>query len=406
MTAAVTLARAGVPVLLCEKANAVGGRATARQQDGFIFNQGPRALYLGGAGERALRKLGIPFSGGRPAARGYAVLRGQRERLPSSPGDLVRSRLLSWPDKLRYAGLMARLLTAKPEQWQDKSVRDWVEQATPRPLLQQLLYSLFRLSTYAADAERQSAGAALLQAQTAVGPGVLYLDGGWQTLVDGLREAALAAGVEIISGANVVAIEHGDRVAGVRLADGTRHDARAVVAAVDPATATTLAAADGRLKCSLPEFTPVRTACLDVALSRLPDPAATVALGVDVPLYLSVHSASAELSPPGGALIHAAKYLPTADSTDPAVNKAELRALLDLMQPGWRDVLVAERFLPRMTVSHALVAARDGGLAGRPDVAVAKLPGLYVAGDWVGPEGMLADAALASASRAAQMILS
>ena len=406
LTAGVTLARAGVPVLLLEKASGVGGRATSRRQKGFVLNQGPRALYLGGAGERVLSELGVLFSGGRPATRGYAVLRGQRERLPSSPVDFVRSRLLNWPDKLGYARLMARLLTAKPEQWQDRSVRDWVEQATPRPPLRQLLHALFRLSTYAADAEQQSAGAALAQLQIAIRPGVLYLDGGWQTLVDGLREAALAAGVEIITGANVIAIKHGDRATGVRLADGTSLVASAVIAAVDPATATALVAAGGPLQCALPEFVPVRAACLDVALSRLPDPAATLALGVDAPLYLSVHSTSAELSPPGGALIHAAKYLPTDDPTDPEVDKAELHVLLDLMQPGWRDVLVTERFLPRMTVSHALVTACRGGLAGRPGPAVAGLPGLYLAGDWVGREGMLADAALASARRAAEMTLS
>ena len=79
--------------------------------------------------------------------------------------------------------------------------------------------------------------------------------------------------------------------------------------------------------------------------------------------------------------------------------------LLDLMQPGWRAALVARRFLPHLTVSHALVTAAQGGTAGRPGPAVPDVPGLYVAGDWVGPEGMLADASLASARQAARLIL-
>ena len=54
---------------------------------------------------------------------------------------------------------------------------------------------------------------------------------------------------------------------------------------------------------------PVRLVCLDVALSSLPDKDALFALGVDRPLYFSVHSAYAKLVPEGGALIHIAKYL-------------------------------------------------------------------------------------------------
>ena len=37
----------------------------------------------------------------------------------------------------------------------------------------------------------------------------------------------------------------------------------------------------------------------------------------------------------------------------------------------------------------------------RPDVALPDAPGLFIAGDWVGIEGMLSDAAAASAVEAA-----
>jgi hypothetical protein len=75
------------------------------------------------------------------------------------------------------------------------------------------------------------------------------------------------------------------------------------------------------------------------------------------------------------------------------------------VQPGWRDVVVTRRYLPAMTVTHAVVTAAGGGLPGRPGPALSSLRGCWVAGDWVGPEGMLADASLASARRAAQLAL-
>ena len=56
-----------------------------------------------------------------------------------------------------------------------------------------------------------------------------------------------------------------------------------------------------------------------------------------------------------------------------------------------------------MVVSNALVTAADGGLSGRPDPRIAD--NLYIVGDWVGKEGLLSNASVASAKRAAQIIL-
>jgi hypothetical protein len=47
----------------------------------------------------------------------------------------------------------------------------------------------------------------------------------------------------------------------------------------------------------------------------------------------------------------------------------------------------------------------DGGLAGRPGPVLAELPRVFIAGDWVGEEGQLADASVASARRAAALAL-
>jgi phytoene dehydrogenase-like protein len=145
-------------------------------------------------------------------------------------------------------------------------------------------------------------------------------------------------------------------------------------------------------------------ATLDLALARLPDPRRTFVLGIDKPLYLSVHSHWASLAPAGGALVHVMKYL-TEPHADAASIRRELEDLVELSQPGWRQFLVDERFAPHLVATHQVATAGRGGLAGRPCVACPGLPGVYFAGDWVGAEGMLADAALASAQRAAQLIL-
>ena len=67
--------------------------------------------------------------------------------------------------------------------------------------------------------------------------------------------------------------------------------------------------------------------------------------------------------------------------------------------------LLADRYLHAMTVAHGIPLAERGGLAGRPGIDAADRPGVLIAGDWVGPEGMLADAAAASAWAAADVLL-
>jgi pyruvate/2-oxoglutarate dehydrogenase complex dihydrolipoamide dehydrogenase (E3) component len=58
-----------------------------------------------------------------------------------------------------------------------------------------------------------------------------------------------------------------------------------------------------------------------------------------------------------------------------------------------------------MVVYNSLVTAAEGGITGRPDTKVSGVDDLYIVGDWVGPEGLLADASFASAKRAAEQIL-
>jgi phytoene dehydrogenase-like protein len=254
--------------------------------------------------------------------------------------------------------------------------------------------------------------AAALRQLKVVLRGVIYIDEGWQKIVDSLHSAAVSSGVNFVTSSRVVAVEHdGTRVHGVALGGidvdedseetagraprpivaeaGTRLPAERVVLAVDPVSARAMLGDAARL----PEtFDPVLLTCLDVALSSLPQPKATFAVGIDQPLYFSVHSQWAQLTPKGGALIHVARY--------GGGEAAELEALLDDMQPGWREVTVHRRFLPSMVVSNS---ASTAGVV-RPAVRT-PIEGVHLAGDWVGDEGMLSDAALASARAASKAIL-
>jgi RNA polymerase sigma-70 factor (ECF subfamily) len=246
-----------------------------------------------------------------------------------------------------------------------------------------------------------SAGAAIRQMQDALGKGVLYLDGGWQTMVDALAAKVRATGSMVWPGARVISIVAGTRGHYVRLADGAEVRAAAVIVTVPPAAAAEIVAGGCHddLRRRAENAQPVRAACLDLALRTTPRPLAKFALGIDRPLYFSLHSASARLAPPNGALIHAAKYLGDNDADDASDAAIELEALVDRLQPGWRECVVERRFLPNMIVANDLPVAERGGFEGRASVALSDLPGVFLAGDWAGPEALLADASLQRGSR-------
>jgi phytoene dehydrogenase-like protein len=287
------------------------------------------------------------------------------------------------------------------------TVERWLAATFRDPGVARFVRAFVRLSTYAADSERLSAGVAIRQMQAALGKGVLYLDGGWQTLVDALEERTRAAGGHVSVSARVVAIEPSATGHRVRLAGAADIVASAVIVAAAPATAAEIVASGKHdsLRRRAEIALPVRAACLDVALSAIPRPQGKFALGIDRPLYFSLHSASARLAPAGGALIHAAKYLGADGGNDARNDAAELEGLIDRMQPGWRDVVVERRFLPSMIVANDLPTAEGGGLAGRATVTLDDLPGIYLAGDWVGPQALLADASLASAYAASELAI-
>ena len=410
LTAATYLARAGRSVRLFEKASSLGGRAATQTNNGFHFNLGPHALYRAGEGRKILHELGVRFTGNTPnASGGFAIADGQKHTLPSGFVSLLTTGLLRLPAKFELARYLGALPSLDTQPLQRMSVAEWLSAQVRHPEVRQLFQALFRLTSYTNAPEHQSAGAALGQLQLALAANVVYIDGGWQSLVNGLHDAATRAGVQLETGKRVVTIEpsraEGEHEYLIRCDNNACHKAKHVILAASPAVAASLVRSPD-IKTWADESVPVTAACLDVALSSLPQPHACFALGIDQPLYFSVHSAAAKLAPQGGAVIQLAKYLSPTDTEAAQAAEHELEGLLDLLQPGWRDVLVDRRFLPSMIVTNAQVSAAAGGLAGRPGPAVSDLPNVYVAGDWVGPTGMLVDASFASAKQAADMILS
>ncbi|HEV2728074.1 MAG TPA: FAD-dependent oxidoreductase, partial [Solirubrobacterales bacterium] len=376
LTAAARLAEGGVATTLLEAGPHLGGRAASEHRQGFDLNQGPHALYAGGAGRRELDALGIELPWWNPASPNSVFVRDGRPR--RSPGGML--------GLVRGAGSLFR---GRPEQLATISTSEWLQQSLPSKRARAAAAALVRVTTFVADQDNLSADVAAGQLRIGLSPGVRYLRGGWQSLVDALAAAAEQRGASLRTRAAVRAVGEEDAGWRVALDEESLHADLLVIAAGGPAAARALLGE----KAPPTPGPPAELSVLDLGLKRLPRRTRRFALGVDAPTYLSRHS------PPGhadGTLLSLASY-----AREP---RHALEAMADRVQPGWREQAFLERFLPRMVAVSAIPTPAGGGLPGRPPIDLGK--GLYLAGDWVGPKGWLVDAAISSGAAAAAAALS
>ena len=403
LVAAIRLARSNrrFQIELYEKSDSLGGRARTTHRDHCHFNQGPHALYLGGAALRSLSQLGVEIRGKSPNPPKQLLIRdGRTCALPLTLPNILKTRGLNLRAKLELLKFLSQIPKIDWSLRQGCTVNDWLNESFRSADMRDFVRLLIRLTSYSNSPHRQSAGVAIRQMQLGL-QGVLYLDGGWQSLVDQLVEIATASGVLIHSHAAVERIDiENRRASGVVLKDGSTVSAEVVIAATTLQQAAQLIPSEYGAKIHERAQTavPARVACLDIALKSPSQPKQAFALGLDEPLYLSNHSLTARLADKA-SVFHAAYYLD--EHEEGASVRPQIEKMLDLVQPGWRNTTVASRYLPNMVAASAIDDAASGGFVGRPGVSVEDVEGLFICGDWVGGEGLLVDASVASAEDAA-----
>ena len=398
LVAAATAARDGAAVTLLEARESLGGRARTDVVDGAAFNQGPHALYAGLSGAKALSGLGVVPRGGKPGTRFYGRLRGRIGLLPGTPLDGLRPTLLGLKAKSQLGILLAspnRLLKADLA---GRSMAEFIESKVTDPDARTFLTTFGRVATYVDDMSAVAAEAAVPQLAAAATTGVWYLDGGWQQLVDALVDVCTTAGVTIRRGVKAEAIDPGPSV-DVATSEGTLRADAAIVGVGGPRHVAQLLGDAGAAAQEWDRTEqPVHAASLDLHLQRLPVPKQTAVFSLDDPIYLSTHTAACDLAD-SGEVVHVMWY------GDPGHDpRGALEALMDEAQPGWRDVLITERYGRKLLVTHGRPGPAHG-FAGRPGPEVPGAPGTFVAGDWVGDTGMLGDASISSGATAARLAI-
>jgi len=405
-TAAHFTAKSNLSVMLLEKSGTTGGRAKTNTMNGHYFNLGPHAVYRKGVGYAILEQLGIMLSGQSPKLDGELYDNGSTHAAPVYLGGMLSTTYLNWKERLEWLNAVWHIFRFVPEQAADQTYQQWIEKHAHSEKVRHLLRSLGRLATYCHAPELVSAKTTLSHIKQALG-GVLYLDGGWQSMIDQLHNRAVLLGVEVKAGSGVKQIEPltggGFRIV---LTDGEELLTKTVIYTAGPQELLGMLGehAPPVQQSFFSRITPIKGAVLDVALSQLPRPKRLFAIGTEEPYYYSVHSNYARLSDNRNAVIlHVQKYLHPAEQADPEHVKTELEHVLEQLQPGWKSYKLAGRFMPHVTVNQRLPKAGDNEELKQ---ALTAMPGLYLAGDWSSPDYMLLDGALSSAKAAAERLIS
>lgn len=361
LTAAITCAEGGAPVLLQEAHNRLGGRA--RTDEGrYKANFGPHALYKDGAFWRWMAERGIlPPNKGLPLAPVKLRLGGEIRRTPP---------LTVIPSVLRLRGREAPV---------DLDFHSWAASHTDERTAT-LLSGGAGVYTFYHDPGALSAAfiwSRTVRTLLTPPPAARYAIGGWGALVDSLERRARELGVKIQTGAPVEELPEPPVIVATELSQ-----ARALLG-------------DESL-----HWTSGHTVCLDLALShRRGDP--FVVSDMDEAGWIERFSAAdSSLAPPGEELIQAQMPIKPGESVEQAAMRLE--RLLDGAYPAWGERVTWRR--------RQVMDARSGALdlpgsTWRDRPAVDRGEGIFLAGDMVAAPGLLGEVAWASAVEASGLAL-
>ena len=398
LVAAVQIAREGRSCLLLEGAPGLGGRARTRLLDGFHFNQGPHALYVAGAFPNMLREWGVDVRGGSPdLSAAIGISDGASHPLP------ISRKAMTWLDAESRGALAAQFARIASGDYDGRGEPvSSVTRALP-PGARRAIEALARVSSYAHAPDLLDAKAAFDQLRLSFA-GVVYPDGGWQPIVDGLAKVAATSGADLRTSHRVTSVSKVEDGWRIEVPPYAPEQADAVILALPPSEAGAIAHDVKTLKSAVTKAKPARIVGLDLALGAGPRPLVHFALGMAGPIYFSIHSSVARLAPAGGVLAHIARYL-SPDEIPPADFETELERLADSLLPrNWRSFEIRRQRHIGMVVANDLPTWQTHGRRTRGHFE--DVPGLYLAGDWIGDEGMLVDAAAASGRAAARQALS
>lgn len=363
MVAAITAAERGATVTMHEAHRSLGGRWRLAQPP-YLTHQGPHVVYRDGSVYAWLRERRLQ---GRTAAVPPVALTRFRFRQAGA--------LRHTPPAALLRALMAVRRHPVPS---EVSFGDWAS-SVAGPEAARLAASAAGVAVFHHDPASLSAGfvAERLRRVFNLPPGATYRRAGWGSVFEDLQRRAKELGVRIELGSRVTEVGPGPTI-----------------------VATELESARALLRDNSLRWPSGRTALLDLGLSRdLRD--AFVVSDLDSCGWLETFSVpDATLAPPSESLVQ--MQMPISRDETKADGVARLEALADDALPGWRGRL---RYRAEAVADARTGAVDYPGSTWRDRPEIDRGDGVFLVGDRVAAPGLLSEVSVASAIRAAEMVV-
>lgn len=361
LVAAIACAEEGARVRLVEAHETVGGRG--RSSDGpYKANLGPHAMYHDGGFWKWMRERDVLPPHANPRLTGVRLRLGGTLRRTPPLGVL--------PSVLRLRGREAPV---------NVDFRTWAASHTDDSTADMLSAAAGVFTFYHDPGELSAAFVwqrmvrLLLTAPSIV----RYPVGGWSTLIDSLERRVRELGVTVETGTRLDALPESPTI-----------------------IATELDQARELLGDDTLQWQSGRTVCLDLGLRyRRGDP--TIVSDMDEAGWVGRYSAAnPSIAPDGEELIQAQMPIRPGESADQAALRLE--RLLDLSIEDWRE---REAWRRRQVMEARSGALDMPGTSWRERPSVDRGDGVFLAGDMVAADGMLAEVSWASAVEASRLAL-
>lgn len=412
------LADAGAHVTVLERRPVLGGRALVVKQEGFTLNYGLHYIVGGHRSPhyRILKHIGkLEAAPLKPVNSRllYRMRDGQLNHVPSSPLDMLTTKILSVRGKLGLVPAMIRVMTANLDKLWHVPLGKWLNGVTREPTLRAFFLDLAGPLTFEAEPENVSA-AHFIQVMRPLlmpkGPLAFYPAGGWITMFEAFRKHIEEHGGSVQLKAPVERVEIiGSKVGGVWI-KGELLGADYVVLALPPHELLELLKETpilGLERERLQAIRPTMGVAIDLGVMGLQnDRIGTIELP-ELNGTLGIHNLfEPSLAPSGGHLFQFLRFLTPEEMQDKAEVERTEPMILDVLEkiwPGIREKVVVRRTLVR----PVLTAASHRYDQPRPTllpVDVKSVAGLLVAGDATASVGELSNSAGESAITVAGLI--
>jgi phytoene dehydrogenase-like protein len=359
LTAAISCAEQGAPVLLQEAHEQLGGRARSLPGP-YKANLGPHALLSSSPFWRWM---------------------GERDLLPAAVRPPLSGVRFRWRDDIRRVPAVGATIAALRLRGRSAPVEldfhTWASDHVGAEAASALARSAGILTYYHDPGELSAAFVwePLVRGLLTAPPTARFPVGGWSAIIDRMRDRALKLGVEIRTGERARELPGAPVIVATELGD-----ARALLD-------------DDTLR-----WKSGHAVCLDLALeSRRGDP--FVVVDLQEKGWVERYTASdPSLAPGGEELIQAQMPIRPGESVDSAATRLE--ALLDATFTGWRE---RETWRRRQVMDGRTGALDMPGQTWRDRPALDRGDGVFVAGDMVAAPGCLSEIAWASAVEASRL---